>query len=1090
MPVQPLRVVSLSPAEVSALAWHTAGETRVTVVLKATFRMVHDGAFELVDPLPVVEKEVLERSGSVALPCDLVPFLPRADVIVRGHACAPPGQPVRAMTVRVALYQGRWVVDKSLHVYGDRRTREEQPAPFQRVPIVWERAFGGPSMPENPVGVGAAPGDLRLPNLVDARDAKRPGGLSAVARSWPVRRALITHEPALAGEVWQLQDGFPFRYFHAAPADQQVEHLVGNEWLLVEGMHPEHKRFSTRLPGIKCAAMRYKIGSRDGEKTPVAMVADMLVVDMDRLLATITFRGHFTLEGNEAPSVYRVFAGLEIAGNTLEWPDVQDLATPVKPALKGGPAKGGLGSTVNMGGDEDDDSQTSRVSAREVAKNVEASAAGAVLRSAPQDEDPTRRISITVTRESLPSITDYDGDTQAHARIFDPETDGDSLAETRPIRALGPARRRSGTVKNESSAVVQPPEQKPLDESRVVELSATDIEDAEDAEESTLHLSIDELKKQAQKPLAPFSVAQPTKEPRQGTASIPGAPWAKIEVASEPALVVEDSATTPDSEMTMDLPASALASLRVIPFAGGGGGAKPRVEMSGSAPTLPRVTPFVKPGEAARQGEEPDTLGRGNLPSQVDPSATVATPAMLQPTAPFSTDPALFTLPLPAETPRAAHYPAEPPLLATPPPVEVFPPVVAPPPPMVGPLAAPAPILPTGAAPPPPVLPMPAVPVPASPPPAMRAAPTPAVESGPARAVENPAVESGSGPAKQAFPAAPAMAAAVSTSAPAASAPSSAAGGAAAVSPSVDKGGIEKPNVSGATGARQKVASRLASGESLRGIDLSNADLRGMDLHGANLENATLRGAILADANLSEAQLSGADMGGADLRNAVLKGADLRRAELTGCDLTSADLTGAKLVSARLVDVKARGARFDDADLTDCDVQGGEFTSGSFKNLSGARSIWTRCDVREADFSGANLDAANWERANCTKTNFAKARLSRGSFLRVTGDMAILTGASLVAADLRHARFCGALAEGADFRDVSASKADLSKATLTHARFEYAQLRSARLREAVLSNAVFEGADLRDADLEKADLRNATRAGAKMQGANLRDVVE
>lgn len=1086
MPLQPLRVVSLSPAEVSALAWHTAGETRVTVVLKATFRMVHDGAFELVEPLPLVEKEVLERSGSVALPCDLVPFLPRADVIVRGHACAPPGQPVRAMTVRVALYQGRWVIDKSLHVYGDRRSRDEQPAPFQRVPIVWERALGGPTTADNPVGVGSAPGDLRLPNLVDARDAKRPAGFSALARSWPVRRSLITGEPALAGEVWQLQDGFPFRYFHAAPADQQVEHLAGNEWLLVEGMHAEHKRFSSRLPGIKCAAMRYRIGSRDGEKTPVAMVADTLVVDMDRLLATITFRGHFTLEGNEAPSVYRVFAGLEIGGNALEWPEVQDLATPVKPASKSASPKGGLGSTVNMTGDDDDDSQTSRVSAKAVAQRAETSATAAVLRSAPQDEDPTRRISITVTRESLPSITDYDGDTQSHARIVDPETDGDSLAETRPIRALGPARRRSSAPKNEPSQVVKPPEPQPVDDPKVVELSATDIEDAEDPEESTLHLSIDELQKQAQKPLAPFSVAQPN-APRPSTGSIPGAPWAKIEAAPEPALVVEDSATTPDSEMTMDLPASALAALRVIPFAGAADAAKPRVESSGASATLPRATPFVKPGEMGRSGEEPDNLGRGNLPSQVDPSSTVATPAMMQPAVPFSTDPALFTLPLPAEAPRPAHYPAEPPMLAPPPVAETFPAPVAPPapPPMVGPLAAPPPILPIAAAPQAsPVLPAPAAPIAAAAPP-VRAVPTPAVESGPARAVENPAAPSGA--VKAAFPATAAVPAAAP---PPMSSPSNVGSASPPVSASVDKGGDEKPSALITTGARQKVTARLASGESLRGIDLSNADLRGIDLHGANLENATLRGAILADANLTEAQLMGADLGGADLRNAVLKGADLRRAEMTGCDLTAADLTGAKLVNARLVDVRARGARFDDADLTDGDVQGGEFTGGSFKNLSAARSIWTRCDVREADFSGANLDAANWERANCTKTNFAKARLSRGSFLRVTGDMAILTGASLVAADLRHARFFGAVADGADFRDVSASKADLSKANLTHARFEYAQLRSARLREAVLSSAVFEGADLRDADLEKADLRNATRSGAKMQGANLRDVVE
>jgi hypothetical protein len=161
---------------------------------------------------------------------------------------------------------------KTLRVFGDRRwvrgllgVSAGDPQPFETMPLVFERAFGGkcavrPGKEEmaqedrNPVGAGFATSaesaaDRPLPNIEDPknqvtgwRDRPPPSGFAFVSGDWLPRRAFAgTYDDA-----WQQQrmpllpEDFDYRYFNVAPADQQVAgYLKGGERVELRGFAPE-----------------------------------------------------------------------------------------------------------------------------------------------------------------------------------------------------------------------------------------------------------------------------------------------------------------------------------------------------------------------------------------------------------------------------------------------------------------------------------------------------------------------------------------------------------------------------------------------------------------------------------------------------------------------------------------------------------------------------------------------------------------------------------------------------------------------------------------------------------------------------------
>lgn len=318
-----------TPAACSATPWRRAGAWWVTVVVKATFRLVPGQLAQPTAPLALVREDHYRAATASSLEAasdTVAPYLPGTGVVLTGHAYPPEGRAGTATTARLAIGRERPLLDKTVYAYGNRSGTVVQP--FKKMPLVYERAYGGPGIGENPVGVGA-PGTGALPNLYDARRPEQPAGFGPISRSWPVRRRLLGtfDEQALHATEPEIPEGLDWRYYHAAPPDQQIEHLRGDEWIVLDGMHPTLARVQTRLPSAVGKARWHLLSfSGAGAGTAIDLVADTLIIDADSLVCSVLWRGRFALKRPEMAAWVGVSAGVELAGQPIRWPEINDPA--------------------------------------------------------------------------------------------------------------------------------------------------------------------------------------------------------------------------------------------------------------------------------------------------------------------------------------------------------------------------------------------------------------------------------------------------------------------------------------------------------------------------------------------------------------------------------------------------------------------------------------------------------------------------------------------------------------------------------------------------------------------------------------------
>jgi uncharacterized protein YjbI with pentapeptide repeats len=307
------------------------GRLEMTVIVRAAFRL-RPG--EPVVPIesPVEAGPLLgdtfsesdeERAGELLHASDFADFKLKADVLLRGSCWPGNGATARERLVRFSV--GGW--SKSLAVFGRRVWTERigdpisEPAPFTSMPITWANAFGGPEHPANPAGKGFKTPEL--PTIEDPRalvtsrrDAPAPACFGPVSPAWPARAGKVGKE---YGKSWKktrapfYAEDFDWSYFNAAPPDQQLDYLRGDEALSFEHLHPAAARFSARLPGLRPRAL---VRTADGAVREPILRLDTLLADLDAEKVCLTWRGLCPVAEDDLADVRTLWIG----GETLAEP--------------------------------------------------------------------------------------------------------------------------------------------------------------------------------------------------------------------------------------------------------------------------------------------------------------------------------------------------------------------------------------------------------------------------------------------------------------------------------------------------------------------------------------------------------------------------------------------------------------------------------------------------------------------------------------------------------------------------------------------------------------------------------------------------
>ena len=316
-----VHVAAEGQATATTRLWRFRGQLRVTVIVKATFALVHQGLMKLAPPDPLLTTDVHHGNSpvrSARLTPDLAPYLPATDVLLTGHAYAPAGERAAWVTAGIGILDGyEPILEKYLDVRGEMGPDGIQP--FQKIPLVYERAFGGPGWEDNPFGVGAG-GAKGEPNIFYIGDHRRSAGFGPYSIHWPARKKLVSPavRKALSEPIAEIPEGFDWTYFHAAPRDQRCPFLTGSEWLVLQGLRPDERRVRTRLPAAKGRALVFWAGEAP-EGEPLELLCDTLRIEPDRGVCSVNWRKSFAVAEESDLSDLRVLAGVELSGQPIVW---------------------------------------------------------------------------------------------------------------------------------------------------------------------------------------------------------------------------------------------------------------------------------------------------------------------------------------------------------------------------------------------------------------------------------------------------------------------------------------------------------------------------------------------------------------------------------------------------------------------------------------------------------------------------------------------------------------------------------------------------------------------------------------------------
>lgn len=256
------------------------------------------------------------------------------DIYVSGHAWAPRGRSVTEMlaAVRVGTCQ------KGIHVFGTRvwcrgvlGLKPSAPLPFERMPLRYERSFGGAASapgkgtpayePSNPVGVGLYGSakeavEQPLPNLEEPThlmsspmERVPPVGFGPIARAWKPRLGFAgTYDEewvARRAPLWPLD--FDVRFFNAAaPGLIAWPGLKGGESVVLAGLSPDGQ-MAFPLPHHRLmvkTVFRQRVDRRE-------LVLDAVHLEPDEGALTLIWRAAIPMDRELSQHEYSVVREME-----------------------------------------------------------------------------------------------------------------------------------------------------------------------------------------------------------------------------------------------------------------------------------------------------------------------------------------------------------------------------------------------------------------------------------------------------------------------------------------------------------------------------------------------------------------------------------------------------------------------------------------------------------------------------------------------------------------------------------------------------------------------------------------------------------
>jgi hypothetical protein len=294
-------------------------------LVQARYEVAADGALRLLpqQPPPDIGGQCYgdPEVSSVRIEPQMAYRKLATDVVLLGHAHAaamPRTQGQVGISVgplrKVARVTGDRVLSRNLGRYVI-----SPPAPFERLPLVYERAFGGWDRrdpdplkhrcePRNPVGTGFRSGsytaddEVRLPNFEDPSqplraygDTPAPVGFGFVSPNWQPRLAYAGTYDAVWSRTRRplLPRDFDPRFYSAAsPGLMAPGHLRGDEPVVVVGATPE-ARMAFSLPGVPPPVCVVQL--RGNQRRALQTTLDTLIVDADERTVTLLWRAHIGL---------------------------------------------------------------------------------------------------------------------------------------------------------------------------------------------------------------------------------------------------------------------------------------------------------------------------------------------------------------------------------------------------------------------------------------------------------------------------------------------------------------------------------------------------------------------------------------------------------------------------------------------------------------------------------------------------------------------------------------------------------------------------------------------------------------------------